>query len=794
MSTARPAFDQMLLKDLKEYARSHHVPLPTGMNKLDIAALLTKGWERGYTDIQPPRRGRPRASITAAKPEPETATDAPEEQTTLLTRVRAEKAAPVQPDKDARVETETRTKNTAAPSPPGRARAWTSVRRPAAASVEPVKESVKEPDKEIIKGPAKEPDKTAAASEPAVVKIDPAVKIDAKAAGQVQEAPAAKSDEELGTPIEPILPIDDFESMDDIEVIEQNGEDRPLAAAPEFDKPAAETTAETTAVDDPQASIPAQTAPASELPRLNTLTRSTSVPPRSTGFHRYASDTRYSHDQSAPRPATVRAGFTRRDDAGYPDRPAERFAGPAQGSPGFAATAQQGAYNERFHDRGQETAQRWQEPRPVPVQRGYEGQPVRPRIEQPYRRENTSGQQLSELLQSGDCVDGEGVLEMHADGYGFLRGVNYQPSAGDIYVSIAQIRRFGLKNGDKVTGKARLSREGERNTALLFISTINGAPSDQTSRRTPFENLTPVYPNERLTLENDLNKNDLAIRVIDFVAPIGKGQRALIVAPPKAGKTILLKKIANAVSQNYPDAELIVLLIDERPEEVTDIKRSITRGEVVYSTFDEMPDNHTRVAELVIERAQRLVECGKDVVVLLDSLTRLSRAYNATAPQTGRAMSGGLAPGVLHKPKRFFGAARNVENGGSLTIIATTLVETGSRMDDVIYEEFKGTGNMEIHLDRKLSEKRIFPAIDLAKSGTRREELLLSPQELDGVMTIRKVLSASNVSDATEQLISMMAKTPSNDVFFVRLREWMAIWEKEGFMVGKRGRSSSLDD
>lgn len=408
--------------------------------------------------------------------------------------------------------------------------------------------------------------------------------------------------------------------------------------------------------------------------------------------------------------------------------------------------------------------------------------------QRPEHRQYGNSPTLPELLQSGECNDGEGVLELHPDGYGFLRGENYIASTNDIYVSIAQIRRFGLKNGDKVTGKTRPIREGERNAALLFITSINDIPADQASRRVPFDNLTPIYPNARITLENENNKDDLALRVIDIIAPIGRGQRALIVSPPKAGKTILLKKIANAISTNYPTTELLILLIDERPEEVTDIKRSIKRGEVVFSTFDEPPENHTRVSELVIERAQRLVESGKEVVILLDSITRLARAYNATAPQIGRAMSGGLAPGVLQKPKRFFGSARNVEKGGSLTIIATTLVETGSRMDDVIYEEFKGTGNMEIHLDRKLSEKRIFPAIDLAKSGTRREDLLLNPTELEGVMTVRKILSSSNVTDATEQLISMLAKTSSNESFFIRLKEWVAIWEKEGYSLGGRGR------
>ncbi|MDR1569330.1 MAG: transcription termination factor Rho [Oscillospiraceae bacterium] len=462
--------------------------------------------------------------------------------------------------------------------------------------------------------------------------------------------------------------------------------------------------------------------------------------------------------------------------------PRNRYISSADGAPDY------GGYGERAYGgqpdapraRFSTTGDRWQEaPRSAPPRVAYE-----PRYP---REQSAPGPSLPDLLSSGECSEGEGILELHPDGYGFLRGDNYQSSPNDVYLSIAQIRRFGLKNGDKIAGKTRPIREGERNTALLFITSINDVPVDQATRRIPFENLTPVYPNKRLTLENETNKSDLAIRVIDFIAPIGKGQRALIVAPPKAGKTILLKKIANAVSTNYPETELIILLIDERPEEVTDIKRSITSGEVVYSTFDELPENHTRVAELVIERAQRLVECGKDVVILLDSLTRLSRAYNATAPQTGRAMSGGLAPGVLHKPKRFFGAARNVEGGGSLTIIATTLVETGSRMDDVIYEEFKGTGNMEIHLDRKLSEKRIFPAIDLAKSGTRREEMLLSAKELDGVFTIRKILSSSNMADATEQLISMLAKTPSNDAFFLRLKEWMAIWEKEGYSIGGRG-------
>ena len=388
-------------------------------------------------------------------------------------------------------------------------------------------------------------------------------------------------------------------------------------------------------------------------------------------------------------------------------------------------------------------------------------------------------------VPEGDFGEGGGMLEIHPDGYGFLRSKCYEPGNDDVYVSIAQIRRFGLKNGDYVVGKTRPARDGDRYSALVYIDKVNDLPAEQAARRKPFEELTPIYPNKRITLENGGNANDLAIRLIDFIAPIGFGQRALIVSPPKAGKTVLLKKIANGITENFPQVHLIMLLIDERPEEVTDIKRSV-RGEVVYSTFDEMQENHTRVSEAVIERAQRLVECGKDVVILLDSITRLARAYNAIAPQTGRALSGGLGPGVLYKPKRFFGAARNIEEGGSLTIIATALVETGSRMDDVIYEEFKGTGNMEIHLDRKLSEKRIFPAIDLAKSGTRHEELLLSEQELDGVLAVRKVLSSTGVADAAEQLLSMLERTRTNTEFFQRLKEWILLWEKEGYTVGGR--------
>ena len=387
---------------------------------------------------------------------------------------------------------------------------------------------------------------------------------------------------------------------------------------------------------------------------------------------------------------------------------------------------------------------------------------------------------VNELLNKGDCGDAMGILEVLPEGYGFLRSENYLPGNKDVYVSMAQIRKFNLKTGDKVMGKTRPAKDAEKLNALLYIEQVNDDVVEKCLTRRPFEELTPIHPEERFTLERPGAARDLAIRLIDLISPIGKGQRGLVVSPPKAGKTIMLKKIANSITANYPDVNLIVLLIDERPEEVTDMQRSID-GEVVYSTFDEKPENHTRVSEMVIERAKRLVEQGKDVVVLLDSITRLARAYNLIIPPTGRTLSGGLDPGSLYKPKRFFGAARNIEFGGSLTIIATALIDTGSRMDEIIYEEFKGTGNMEIHLDRKLSEKRIFPAIDLNKSSTRREELLLPKKELEGIWAIRKVMANGNTAEVTEQLIGMLAKTQTNDAFLDKLRGWLSVWDKEGY-------------
>ncbi len=402
------------------------------------------------------------------------------------------------------------------------------------------------------------------------------------------------------------------------------------------------------------------------------------------------------------------------------------------------------------------------EPQRIPIsQQPQQGQPQQPVPSQPQVISPQIQQpQGSEKIESDDPV--EGVLEVLPDGYGFLRSENYLSGPKDVYVSPSQIRRFGLKTGDKLRGKGRIPKEGEKFQALLYVQSINGDTPDVASKRVAFEYLTPIYPDNRITLET--SPREFSTRLIDLIAPIGKGQRGMIVSPPKAGKTILLKKIANAITINYPEAELIVLLIDERPEEVTDMQRSI-KGEVIYSTFDEVPEHHIKVAEMVLERAQRLVEQKKDVVILLDSITRLARAYNLTIPPTGRTLSGGLDPGALHKPKRFFGAARNIEHGGSLTIMATALIETGSRMDDVIFEEFKGTGNMELHLDRKLSEKRIFPAIDINKSGTRREELLLSQKEIESVWAIRKAMSNMGTAEVTEILINKLMQTRTNDDF-----------------------------
>ena len=372
-------------------------------------------------------------------------------------------------------------------------------------------------------------------------------------------------------------------------------------------------------------------------------------------------------------------------------------------------------------------------------------------------------EKLKVMINESDTA--KGVLEiLENNSFGFLRCNNYQTGENDIYVSPSQIRRFNLRTGDEVRGKVRESKEGEKFKALLYVEKVNGEDPEKAVGRKSFETLTPIYPKDRLHLETS-NENDLSSRLMDIICPIGKGQRGIIVAPPKAGKTTLLKKVAQNISKNYPDVKLIVLLIDERPEEVTDMKRSIN-GDVIYSTFDEEPQNHAKVSQMVLERAKRMVEQGKDVVILMDSLTRLSRAYNLTITPTGRTLSGGLDPGALIMPKKFFGAARNVEEGGSLTILATALVDTGSRMDDMIFEAFKGTGNMEVHLDRKLQERRIFPAIDIYKSGTRKEDLILSEEEREVAYNIRKVMYRdNNVDNVTEKLINMLSKTKNNKEF-----------------------------
>ena len=384
--------------------------------------------------------------------------------------------------------------------------------------------------------------------------------------------------------------------------------------------------------------------------------------------------------------------------------------------------------------------------------------------------QNEKNEEKSYKIVSDQDEYVEGIVEILPDGFGFLRGENYLSTPKDVYLSPVQVRRFRLDTGDKVKGIKRAPKEGERFPALIYVGEVNGEHPENAMKRKKFDDLTPIYPTERLKLETA--QNEYTMRLMDLMSPIGKGQRGMIVAPPKAGKTTILKKIANSITTNNPEVILIVLLIDERPEEVTEMKRSI-KGDVIYSTFDEQPEHHVKVAEMVLERAKRLTEQKKDVVILLDSITRLARAYNLVIPSSGRTLSGGFDPSALHKPKRFFGAARNTEDAGSLTILGTALVETGSRMDEVIFEEFKGTGNMEVFLDRSLSEKRIFPAIDVRKSGTRRDELLLSQKELDTVNSMRKNLSSLSTADLTEKLLNYMIRTKNNDEFIDLINQAM---------------------
>lgn len=397
------------------------------------------------------------------------------------------------------------------------------------------------------------------------------------------------------------------------------------------------------------------------------------------------------------------------------------------------------------------------------VEKAVEPVRVTPVKETTERREKTSESISTETLDSGQTA--HGILEVLPDGYGFIRCANYLPGENDIYVAPSQIRRFNLKTGDILSGNIRVKTQSEKFSALLYVGSVNGFHPGEAAKRTPFEDLTPIFPNSRIKLERP--NSSVSMRIVDLMSPIGKGQRGMIVSPPKTGKTTLLKEIAQSISNNYKDMKLIVLLIDERPEEVTDIRESIEgpNVEVIYSTFDELPEHHKRVSEMVLERAKRLVEHKKDVVILLDSITRLARAYNLTVPPSGRTLTGGLDPAALHMPKRFFGAARNMRGGGSLTVLATALIETGSKMDDVVFEEFKGTGNMELVLNRKLSEKRIFPAIDIQKSGTRRDDLLLTKEEQEVVYAIHKELGGNRAEDTLDEMLKLFLKTRNNNEF-----------------------------
>jgi transcription termination factor Rho len=423
-------------------------------------------------------------------------------------------------------------------------------------------------------------------------------------------------------------------------------------------------------------------------------------------------------------------------------------------------TKQREQTSQREQTPQREQAQREQTPQREQAQQ----RPARePRETREGKGESTAADETISNLDSG--IMANGILEVMPDGYGFIRCENYLPGENDVYVSPSQIRKFNLKTGDIVAGNTRVKTQQEKFSALLYVSSVNGYHPSVAQKRKNFEDLTPIFPNRRIRLERP--GCSVAMRIVDLVSPIGKGQRGMIVSQPKAGKTTLLKEIAKSVTKGNPDMHLIILLIDERPEEVTDIKEAIVgeNVEVIYSTFDELPEHHKRVSEMVIERAKRLVEHGKDVMILLDSITRLARAYNLTVPPSGRTLSGGLDPAALHMPKRFFGAARNMREGGSLTILATALVDTGSKMDDVVFEEFKGTGNMELVLDRKLSEKRVFPAIDIVKSGTRRDDLLLEPEEQEAVEIMRKAINGMRTDEAVENILNMFARTRNNQEY-----------------------------
>lgn len=459
------------------------------------------------------------------------------------------------------------------------------------------------------------------------------------------------------------------------------------------------------------------------------------------------------------------------DEKGESVAPGEEPAAPANKVPESSQTADRNSENKEAFKKNADKARGHADRNGVNESGKAAGSAETSNAENRQNDKNSSDKQtpqdeLSEdkkQLDSGE--EAGGILEVLSDGYGFIRCDNYMPGDGDVYVAPSQIRRFGLKTGDIIVGNTRVKNPSDKFGALLFIKTINGLPVQEAIKRPNFEDLTPIFPNERLKLE--LPGGTVAMRIMDLMSPVGKGQRGMIVSPPKAGKTTLLKDVAKSITRNNPEMYLIILLIDERPEEVTDIKEAIQgdKVEVIYSTFDETPEHHRRVSEMVIERAKRLVEHGEDVIILLDSITRLTRAYNMTVPASGRTLSGGLDPAALHMPKRFFGAARNMREGGSLTVLATALIDTGSKMDDVVYEEFKGTGNMEMVLDRKLSEKRVFPAIDIPKSGTRREDLLLNPEELEAINIMRKAINGLKAEESVEKILDMFVRTRNNREF-----------------------------
>lgn len=432
---------------------------------------------------------------------------------------------------------------------------------------------------------------------------------------------------------------------------------------------------------------------------------------------------------------------------------------------------QQRQIRETSYDRSVRTEQQYErQERPVRTEMQYEQRPVHTEQTNTADAPNYIEQKPKNLEELDSGKMASGILEVMSEGFGFIRCANYLPGDNDVYVSPAQIRRFNLKTGDIVEGNMKIKSATEKFSALLYVQRVNGLPPAEAAKRVNFEDMVPIFPNERIRLENP--KTTIPMRIVDLVSPIGKGQRGMIVSPPKTGKTTLLKQIAKSINYNYPEMNMIILLIDERPEEVTDIKEYIEgeNVEVIYSTFDELPEHHKRVSEMVLERAKRLVEHRKDVVILLDSITRLARAYNLTVPPSGRTLSGGLDPAALHMPKKFFGAARNMRGGGSLTVLATALVETGSKMDDVVFEEFKGTGNMELVLDRKLSEKRIFPAIDIPKSGTRREELLLDRDEMEAMYHMRKALNGMKSDEALEHILDMFMRTRTNKEFIANIK------------------------